>query len=77
VRRSSRFDIAGLQDVPGYTGETAFRLVWLVLASWRSRLITQDRIILVVMLFVIFGKVWMKVSDVYDPHIWWDVSELK
>ena len=59
------------------TGETAFRLVWLVLASWRGRSIARDGIILVVMLFVIFEKVWMNVSDVYDLHIWRDVSELK
>jgi hypothetical protein len=59
------------------TGETAFRLVWLVLVSWRGRSIVRDGVVLVILFFVIFEEVWMKFSDVYDLHVWWDVSEFK
>jgi hypothetical protein len=51
------------------TGETAFRLV---LVSWRGRSTVRDGVV-----FVIFEEVWMKFSDVYDLHVWWDVSEFK
>jgi hypothetical protein len=47
-------------------------LAWLVLVGWRGRSIDRDGIVV-----VIFEEIWMKVSDLYDPHAWLDVSEFK
>jgi hypothetical protein len=46
------------------TGETASRLVWLVLASWRGRSIVRDGVVLVILFFVIIEEVSLEFGNV-------------
>jgi hypothetical protein len=52
------------------------RLV-LSLMGWRGGSIARNGIVVPIMLFVVFEKVWMDVPDVYDLHVRRDVPELE
>ena len=46
-------------------------------ASWRGRLIARSGIVIPVLFFIVFEKVRMDASDIYNFHIWWDVSKFE